>query len=349
MFVALRSVLGPVEGKNMSHVVTAELDLVDGPLEDDQSNKENVETEGQKEEIRSRRDLFRSASEVNLHQPQHPLVNEQNGQGGMKRVFSDHTLRSPTAETATGRARTSSIGAVKEKLRRHSVKLRKEPKITVSQHKISATPSNGEIAQLPKALVKNSRKVSSSVSETQSTLSLPTTPTRKRSTWIIGASRSPSPSNRKLFEKATQVPEKVVVKRSPSNEEEELPTIQEPPKSPMTHAHPPLKRQDTSGTPKSRRPLSAVFGRPKSFIGAERVAAVPALPKSYSTDRLPLRSMGQDKLPELPKNISKDRLHAMGGETPRRKDELWSNFRALDGDFQKYGFCFTVDSCAYIM
>ncbi|KAF2487986.1 hypothetical protein BDY17DRAFT_290066 [Neohortaea acidophila] len=66
--------------------------------------------------------------------------------------------------------------------------------------------------------------------------------------------------------------------------------------------------------------------------------AVPPLPKSFSTDRLPgLRAQGlaNGRSTPVPRLLPSDR--ALGGNVvARKKDELWSVFRALDADFAKF-------------
>lgn len=84
---------------------------------------------------------------------------------------------------------------------------------------------------------------------------------------------------------------------------------------------------------KSRRPLSSIISKTTPF----ETPFVPPIPKSFSTDRLPLSSRQStlSKPPEVPNSWSSERLQGLGAETPRRKDELWSVFRTLDGEYQK--------------
>lgn len=84
----------------------------------------------------------------------------------------------------------------------------------------------------------------------------------------------------------------------------------------------------------SRRPLSSLLSKAPT----SEPPSVPPIPKSYSTDRLPLSSKQStsSKTPAVPKSLSSERLQGLGAETPRRKDELWSLFRTLDGEYQKF-------------
>ena len=84
---------------------------------------------------------------------------------------------------------------------------------------------------------------------------------------------------------------------------------------------------------RSRRPLSSLLSK----APISDTPSVPSIPKSYSTDRLPLSSTQStsSKPPIVPKSRSSERLQGLGGEVPRRKDELWGAFRTLDGEYQK--------------
>jgi hypothetical protein len=66
--------------------------------------------------------------------------------------------------------------------------------------------------------------------------------------------------------------------------------------------------------------------------------AVPPLPRAFSTDKLPsyaLSPTSPTHIPPLPKNPSSDKLKGPKTE-PRKKDELWTVFRTLDGDLRKF-------------
>jgi len=112
--------------------------------------------------------------------------------------------------------------------------------------------------------------------------------------------------------------------------------------STMVNGHGQTQPQDgTVGRTKARRPLSSLM----TIIPSEQnYPSVPPIPKSFSTDRLPLSHAhaSSEVPPSLPKSRSFERLQANGIESPRKKDELWSAFRALDGDFQKYALTLQV-------
>ncbi|KAF2453289.1 hypothetical protein BDY21DRAFT_293183 [Lineolata rhizophorae] len=85
----------------------------------------------------------------------------------------------------------------------------------------------------------------------------------------------------------------------------------------------------------------------------------PSVPKSFSTDRLPSlgrwssssqqqqragesngagggKISGGGGVPPVPGKLSSEKLRGLGVEPPRKKDELWSVFRTLDADLQKF-------------
>jgi len=77
------------------------------------------------------------------------------------------------------------------------------------------------------------------------------------------------------------------------------------------------------------------------------VPAMPKLPKSFSTDRLPVVRVGSgttDRAAPMPKMLTPDKEHRSSPlSMMRKKDELWSVFRSLDADYAK----FTAKSSAF--
>ncbi|PIA97811.1 UPF0592 membrane protein [Cercospora beticola] len=70
-----------------------------------------------------------------------------------------------------------------------------------------------------------------------------------------------------------------------------------------------------------------------------KAPAVPQLPKSFSTDRLPsafTASMKGERTSPLPKTVSSEKHHMSPLSSNKKKDELWTQFRALDADFSKF-------------
>jgi len=92
-------------------------------------------------------------------------------------------------------------------------------------------------------------------------------------------------------------------------------------------------------------PLSKKNKRLSALLTANG-PAVPSVPKSFSTEQLPLYPHSQSPLsptnvvPPLPRNLSTDKLGNRVKTEPRKKDELWNVFRTLEGELRKY-----VDRC----
>ena len=84
---------------------------------------------------------------------------------------------------------------------------------------------------------------------------------------------------------------------------------------------------------KGRRPLSALLSKDLE----DQAPAVPSIPKSFSIDILPSLSHEFSAIatPAVPRTPSAEKFSISGTDTPRKKDELWTAFRNLDGDFHK--------------
>ena len=158
----------------------------------------------------------------------------------------------------------------------------------------------------------------------------------KRQSWIA-SSRSPSPNKGKSLEQRPSTADGKLSRRSPSllhtasaasadvSNSIDIPSGHDPARV----EHYGVRRK------KSRRPISSYL----SMTGLSDASPKgPPISKSYSTDRLPLSytHTSSEVPPSLPSSKSFERLSATSAESPRRKDDLWSAFRALDADFQKY-------------
>lgn len=84
----------------------------------------------------------------------------------------------------------------------------------------------------------------------------------------------------------------------------------------------------------SRRPLSSILSKTPS----PEIPSVPSIPKSFSTAKLPsLNHKSSDSSnPPVPSVKSFERMQGLGAESSRKKDPLWSSFRGLDGEHQKF-------------
>jgi|TARA_R110002003_G_scaffold121_29_gene10896 hypothetical protein len=100
--------------------------------------------------------------------------------------------------------------------------------------------------------------------------------------------------------------------------------------------------RDTTPELQQPVPLSKKNKRLSGFLNTKiHAPPVPAVPKSFSTDQLPLNPQLQSPLspanvPPLPRNTSHENFKGVKTE-PRKKDELWTEFRTLDADLRKYG------------
>ena len=271
--------------------------------------------------------LHQSASDVNLPATAHAVVAaDPVEKGGLKRVMSDTSL--PIIEIGTRQdALVQEKEAKQSSTRRRMSRLSKlPPKVSVAKYAITESPTETKITELPKAHLYDGKSGNSLKSKSSTSLSS----LAKRSSWIIGSSRSPSPSNRKASQQREAKPEEApgpTLKRGPP------PPIQLPePLDKAVIANGPLspvKRRGTFGSTRVRRPLSEILTGSSDH-------SIPSFPKSYSTDRLPTTQLKQEMLPALPTPVARERLQASFPEAPRKKDELWSVFRTLDGEFTKF-------------
>jgi hypothetical protein len=243
--------------------------------------------------------LHQSASDVNL-----PITGSTDSLppgAGLKRVMSETIL--PYVEVVAKDGMDEHTQLQRPTERRRSV-LTKPPKLAVSKYAIPELPLDADIAELPKVHTIGAKSKSSS---SLSNLA-------RRSSWIIG-SRSPSPSNRKT--QSVSKPEKVVTSKKSILKQESVESL-------------PSTGSRASNTTKVRRPLSAIF---KSQ--AEN-PTIPPIPKSFSTDRLPTIKSPRD-IPDLPTPRVRDRYQVSAPpDIIRKKDELWGNFRTLDGEYSKF-------------
>jgi hypothetical protein len=100
------------------------------------------------------------------------------------------------------------------------------------------------------------------------------------------------------------------------------------------------EERDTAPELQQPPPLSKKNKRLSGLFNATiNVPPVPAIPKSFSTEKLSLNTHLQTPLsptgvPPLPRNVSHENFKGVKTE-PRKKDELWTVFRTLDADLRK--------------
>jgi hypothetical protein len=157
----------------------------------------------------------------------------------------------------------------------------------------------------------------------------------RRKSWIVSSEALPrksssSPSREKLKSKKDES-----TKKSQEANKRKTPT--------STASIPETSEaKDTASDLQQPVPLSKKNKRLSGLFNATvNVPPVPAVPKSFSTEKLPLSTQAYTPLsptgvPPLPRNVSHENFRGVKTE-PRKKDELWTVFRTLDADLRKYG------------
>ena len=271
----------------------------------------------------------RSASDVDLTRSlsmRHGYAEHEPPIAPPQRVLSDMTLHHGTTEGSNGLVsgqrsrRSQGAQQAKQTPQKPSNQIAESPKITVSKY-ILHEPSNDILpeATIPEyATVDGAADVAGPMSRLRNKSSLHSL--KKRTSWLMMRSRSPSPSSKKL-------------PAEPSHTVGSFSGDQDPRTSNTNGVAPVLRRTGTAGASKARRPLSAFLGRSKTSPLEDSQA--PSLPKSASTDRLPNYGRHLDA-PDVPTVARRERSRQSGPDVPRKKDELWTVFRQLDSDYAKF-------------
>ena len=277
--------------------------------------------------------LPRSASYSHL-----PGVQESQPTEGIKRTFSDNVLA--LSPDGSPQLRHSPYVPSKELLR--SASRRGKGKIAVTKFTLSAEDLGGSpLKEMKKpgpvpVTEKSKPSTGRSVSSTFRNLA--------RRSWKT-SSRSPSPAPRehkKLAKSRNSSPDK---KQSISIVSE--PVVESPPAASRppfsdgtelrTYPETTLSAWQKSDAPNktSRRPLSAILQMNKSEtqLKLSKKPSLPSLRSNGSSDKM--SKMPLVNIPPIPSSLSSDRLSSASTDINRKKDPLWSVFRALEGDFQK--------------
>jgi hypothetical protein len=154
----------------------------------------------------------------------------------------------------------------------------------------------------------------------------------RRKSWISSTSRSSSPTReakkqedarKKALTKPLSISENVV--DNPDSPKKRLLTKKANRLSGLFNASNSSSTLNTSNNVQQKYPAAA------------DAPAVPPIPKSFSTDRLPshFTPHSPTHVPPLPRNLSSKDLKNVKTE-PRKKDELWSVFRTLEADHRKW-------------
>ena len=147
-----------------------------------------------------------------------------------------------------------------------------------------------------------------------------------RKSWVaVSRSSSISPSRRGVENTQRYTSDRSSFSRSSSYPN--LETLQERDLGSVTQRADENRKQ-------SRRPLSSLVRRPTP---SSEAPLVPSIPRSFSSDRLLSAAQhgSTEDPPTIPTAVTYNRLQAVGPESSKKKDELWSSFRDLEGEYQK--------------
>ena len=277
----------------------------------------------------------RSASYTQLPATTRPEASFE--RDSVKRTFSENLIVNP--KTNTFRHTSIKKGSKRNKdieerpgqnrlLRRLSTHSKSGPRITISGFQLGADDDDSEAAYQP-TLEDNIHERTTGTKPKSVSGSLARL---KRQSWMA-SSRSPSPSTRKLSERRPNTAEGDASRVLPSSLPSNIPNA-DGVTTPNVSGPSQIENQGVQRK-KTRRPLSSYLSMTNIDDAKSKT---PIIPKSLSTDRLPLSHAhtSSEKPPSLPNSKSFERLNAFGADSPRRKDDLWSAFRALEADFQKY-------------
>ncbi len=262
--------------------------------------------------------------------------------GGIKRTFSENVLATfdaperislaeidpPTIQMKNDSQMGMSTG------RRKSFQPSKKPNITISKFALSARTGMDDTAYESGRTVKakKSEKEPGAHSVTRSLSGF------ARKPWMSG-SRSLSPSRR---DGPTPVEEGSVssapTSGHPSNLSKVLHNAEKLENGEVSNSTDSLLRQGSVLSKKPRRPLSTFLQKTPTEPTLPRSPSFTSLRKSLSSDKLSTLSrspLSSERVPPMPRSIS-DRSINLGLDMAKKKDELWTAFRNLDGDFQKY-------------
>jgi hypothetical protein len=155
----------------------------------------------------------------------------------------------------------------------------------------------------------------------------------RRKSWIVSQDQQqPKPSSSPSREKLNGKKEASSRKSLDANKRKTLTGTVSIPES--------SEERDTAPELQQPPPLSKKNKRLSGLFNATvNVSPVPAIPKSFSTEKLSLSTHQQTPLsptgvPPLPRNVSHENFKGVKTE-PRKKDELWTVFRTLDADLRK--------------
>ncbi len=265
-----------------------------------------------------------------------------------KRTFSEEVLTAHNNKHDGGPLRNGKLGSnpsrtnptADEKVLRHrSAASHDNPKITISKFTLSSD-GEGDNTSYEQKTAKEPPKREGRLQYKSRSFSGSLSNLAKKS-WV-SPSRSPSPNNREGEDSSKDdtysTARSSVSSSSPRKSMLLRRNTDKSAKEGLTEVPRPVSRKSTLLSNKTKRSLS-VFQKGPARDGStfSRISA-PAIPKSFSTDRLPSlvnSHSSSEKIPPVPRSLSSDRLQNTNHELPRKKDELWNVFRSLEGEYQK--------------
>ncbi|MCJ1394004.1 hypothetical protein MMC18_006881 [Xylographa bjoerkii] len=291
----------------------------------------------------------RSASDVNIPLAANGEMFERESsseKSGIRRTFSENVLstldhglwrRTTSEKSSDGGQKATTINKL---VRQKSGLFRKDMKVHVSRITIDEQQTNLEITELPKAVLRSHRD--DRETKTRSVSGSLTNLARK--SWL-GASRSPSPNKRKSISTAGEKFSAGVIEESSRLPLKKLPSTPPPPipidkDVLLTNGdHLTLERKDTTAK-KAKRPLSVILRRSAlPPVLKSPGIPVPSIPESFSQDTLSPLHNGRtppNQAQALLRSTSTEKMQSSGADASRKRDELSSIFRSLDGEYQKF-------------
>jgi Protein of unknown function (DUF1765) len=282
--------------------------------------------------------LSRSASYTNVPGVQEPQPTE-----GIKRTFSDEALAfSPERLPQNGQ---SPYLPSKELLR--SASRSGKGKVAVTKFTVSAEDvgsATGRDTKKPAAVGVTEKPKPSTVRSVSGTFR-----NLAKRPWKTSSSRSPSPSPKEAEKRVKPQSISPDKRQSISNVSEPVPAhsllasrppsrssdVEDPELETSHVVSPAPRRRPSLHRLASRRPLSAIVksNTSETELRLSKKPSLQLLHSRSSSDKLP--KLPLMKVPPIPSSLSSDRLSSASFDANKKKDPLWSVFRALEGDFQK--------------
>lgn len=287
-------------------------------------------------------DFQRSASYTYLPRAAQEQLISQHNVFSIKGTFSEDDLIAVPEQSNDTVSQPSSGWTTPEE---HDVGLHRSKKpsegLVMESHDSPAITVQ-QFLELENAVQGKRDESTSTASRARQRSSVSTNASRKlqRRSWYSVAttpdSRSPSPTKREA-EDDTLPQANTARRRSALPRRESIVTIEEHDDSFVDQEEPRPSISRRSSIFRGTRPLSSIFSRTSTHDPAP---AIPSIPKSFSTDRLTILTSGSAAVHRaaLPPRLGPiDRIDAQSTFAgSRKKDELWSVFRALDADYSKF-------------